>query len=348
MSGLCASLIVVLATAASPASKPSVCWPGGRAEPSTLEALRAAASNVELLTDCSKRTCRAGQAWCLSCSDGSLVLWSGRTRLAREVASDASSVPELVADVGATIASVYLESLAVEASLTEPDRPSPPPEPEPEPEPQPEVVPTATVAQSAPPPDPAPPIWPTPRERVRATPSALTIDGSRIRAQAEGGVRFRSPGGWGPTFAIRVAVRPAWFGHRGDRWSIFGRVRGAPSARTLDDELVLDVADLGGDLGVDWVWLRRPRLRCAFEAGASGEWLRVRELASDGRVIDRDGGLAGAFVGPTLTWELGGFELGAVVTGYSFPLGLRIRKDGEEAIIGRWGLRAAASAGWRF
>jgi hypothetical protein len=183
---------------------------------------------------------------------------------------------------------------------------------------------------------------------VQATPASSPLDGTRVRLDAEGGVRFRSPGGWGPTFAVRLAVRPAWFGHRGDRWSIFGRARGAPTARTLDDALVLDTAHLGGDFGVDWVWLRRPGIRCAFEAGITGEWLRVRELAADGRTVDRDGGLAGAFFGPALTWELGAFELGVVATGYSFPTGLRIRKDGEETIIGRWGVRAGASVGWRF
>jgi len=354
------SLVATLLVSAGRAeARPSVCWPAEQGAAALVEALRRAAPNVELRTGC-RRACRRGQAWCLGWTDGHLVLTSGRTRLVRAVDAPAESLPQLVEAVGITPFSVYLESLAVEASFTTPDVEPPPAPPSSEGELPPGAEPKAPASEpaaaAAPEPDPAlaapdsepaPPVWPKAASASTSIRTPASTPGARGQVAVESGVRVRSPSGVGPSFAVRVAVRPGAARRQGDRWSLFARLRGAPAAQTVGGATTLDTALLGADLGADWVWLRRPGARFALEAGVAGEWLHVVQRGVGGD-FSRDGGAGGAFLGPTFAWELGAFHVGALITGYVFPTGLTVRRGDDTDVIGRWGLRAGVSGGWRF
>jgi len=294
-----------------------------------------------------------------SAEDRALVVRSGRTRLARRIDRDAVDLVDLVARLGSKAVSVFVESLAVEASWTPPEVPPkrprrPPPEPPPparEPS-APSEPPATGPADPAPPdearpPEPVPLPWPAGFAARRSPPPSSPTGAGPVRLTGETAVRFRSPGAWAPSFSVRAAFRPGPR-RRGDRWSLFVRARGSPPTRARVDGFRLDVWSFGGDFGFGWAWLRVPGWRSAFEAGATVEALGVRELRAEGGDVDRDGVVGGAFAGPTLTVELGRFELGAFASGFVFPTGLTLRKEDDEARLERFGFRGGASIGWRF
>ncbi len=331
-------IAALLLVSSAAGALPTLCWSRAQATDSAFIALEAELRNADLRSDCSVQTCRAGRSWCLRwrADERTLVVWSARTRLRRVLKFSGSSLEAVIDEHGASLVSVFIDSMALEAQLLEPDVPDVPDQP---PMAPPQPIPTSTVVLGPEPPPGLPAALELPSSAFAARTSAQPqpVPGPSVRLSAEPVARFRSPGMWAPGLGIKAAYGP---------WFVRGRLEGRSETEEAGERL--DVWGWGVDGGFDWRWVRAPRLRAGSEIGLALDGVQVSQASSE----SRGGGVqVGGFVGPWVGFGWGAWELSALASLSVFPVPQTVEVQTDEGTraldIGLWGFRGGLRFAWR-
>lgn len=221
---------------------------------------------------------------------------------------------------------VFLQSLALEAELR-PRRPTAGP----------------VVATPDPIPQEAEPrIRPGPLTRVeppqaiiqRVEPSVRLVGRSgRWHLGGSAGLRWRSPGLFGPHLGLDLGWGPLRLDLRGDL-----------PARGMVNDVQLRVFGWGGGLNAAWE-RRRARWLWGLEGGLRWDWLRVRLQDAEG-LARGDGVLVGLGLGLHAAVLIRRLELGLRVGADAFPGGFQVFVDGQRSALpplNAWGLTSNLS-----